>query len=62
MAGEPVLVKHKGGRFRIVPEAPVDRLSRITPMQIINPEVGEEAEARLKEEMQREWEEDWKYL
>jgi antitoxin (DNA-binding transcriptional repressor) of toxin-antitoxin stability system len=61
-AGEPVSVRHKGGRFRIVPESPVDRLSRITPMQIVNPAVGEEKEQRLKKEMQREWEDDLELL
>ncbi len=64
MGGAEVWVKHKGRRFRLVPEnAPGDKLSRITPMQILVPG-GPDLEdldfkAKLLAEMQAEWEADW---
>lgn len=60
--GTEVWVTHKGKRFRIVPEEKPDKLSRITRMQIINPDVPESAELEMKEEMRREWERDWDEL
>ncbi len=63
MSGTEVWVTHEGGRFKIVPETqPVTRFSRITPMQIINPNSSEEDEVRMKEEMRLAWEKDWEDL
>lgn len=61
-AGEPIVILHKGQRFRIVPETPLDRLSRLTPMQVINPNVDEQAEATMRDEMRQAWEQDWETL
>ena len=60
LEGGEVWVRHKGRRFRIVPEGqPVDRLSRITPMQIVNSEGSVPHDAALLAEMTRAWEKDW---
>ena len=60
--GTEVSVTHKGRRFRIVPEKKFDRLSRITPMQFINPDVPESVETEMREEMRRKWTADWDEL
>jgi hypothetical protein len=64
MEGTEVWVKHKGGRIKLTPESkPMSRLSRITPMQIINPDLPDFNEpafkAQMLEEMEAEWEKDW---
>ena len=60
--GEPLWILHKGNRFRIVPEIKTgDRFSRITPMQVIHPESGED-DRILQEEMRRAWEDEWSIL
>jgi antitoxin (DNA-binding transcriptional repressor) of toxin-antitoxin stability system len=63
MSGVDVWVTHKGNRFKVVPEGkPVSRLSRLTPMEIMNPNSPEEDETRMKEEMRAAWEKDWEDL
>jgi prevent-host-death family protein len=67
MEGRDVWITHKGRRFKIVPEnPPADRLSRITPMEIINPATPDLLDPALKVEMMAEmetaWERDWKTL
>jgi prevent-host-death family protein len=62
MAGDEVVVTHKGGRFRIAPEKPVDKLSRITPMVVINPDGPGLEDESWKEEMRLEWEKDWESI
>jgi antitoxin (DNA-binding transcriptional repressor) of toxin-antitoxin stability system len=58
--GREVWVTHKGRRLKIVPEGPpVSRLSRITPMEVINYDKGGLENTGLLEEMTREWEADW---
>ena len=57
--GEEVLVSHKGERFRLLPEKPVSKLSRIIPMQVFNPESTEADEEKMKLEIQAEWEAKW---
>jgi hypothetical protein len=60
LSGEPIYVTHKGKRFRIVPDVkPGERLSKLTPLQIINPQFGELEDAVMKEEMAQAWENDW---
>ena len=60
LEGQEVWFTHKGRRLKIVPEGkPVSRLSRITPMDIINYAEGGLANTGLLEEMTREWEADW---
>jgi antitoxin (DNA-binding transcriptional repressor) of toxin-antitoxin stability system len=58
LEGKEVWVKHKGRRVRIVPEHPVDKLSRITPMDIIAPSADLEDDS-WKTAMMREWEQKW---
>jgi hypothetical protein len=67
MDGGEVWVTHKGKRFRIVPEnQPASRLSRITPLDILNPEGPDLNDPALKAEMMAEmekaWESDWSIL
>ena len=63
MEGGEVWVSHKGQRFRIAPDGkPVSRLSRITPLEVINPEATELGDSELREEMARAWEKDWSTL
>jgi len=60
LEGAEVWVTHKGRRLKIVPEGkPVSRLSRITPMEVINYAAGGLENTGLLEEMTREWEADW---
>jgi antitoxin (DNA-binding transcriptional repressor) of toxin-antitoxin stability system len=65
--GEEVWFTHKGRRIKIVPEGqPTSRLSRITPVEIINPEISDLLDATRKAEMmaeiQKAWEKDWEEL
>jgi antitoxin (DNA-binding transcriptional repressor) of toxin-antitoxin stability system len=60
LEGTEVWVTHKGRRVKIVPEGRlVSRLSRITPMDIINYAEGGLENTGLLEEMTRAWEADW---
>ena len=65
--GKDVRFTHKGKRFRIVPEdVAVDKLSRITPMQVLvdeNFDLDDPAfKAERMAEMEKEWEKDWSQL
>ena len=67
MDGEEVWVIHKGRRFKVVPEIkPASRLSRITPLEVINPKSPagspKRSDRSLQEEMVRAWERDWSTL
>jgi len=63
LEGNEVWVTHKGHRLKIAPEdAPASRLSRITPLEVINPEWPELNEVSLQDEMVRAWESDWATL
>jgi antitoxin (DNA-binding transcriptional repressor) of toxin-antitoxin stability system len=67
MDGKEVWVIHKGRRFKVVPEIrPGSRLSRITPLEVINPSTAAGSRKRnnqsLQEEMVRAWERDWSTL
>jgi antitoxin (DNA-binding transcriptional repressor) of toxin-antitoxin stability system len=63
MAGEEIWVTCKGRRFRMMPEGPpINRLSRIKPMDIINSEAQETVDESLQTEMIRAWERDWSAL
>jgi antitoxin (DNA-binding transcriptional repressor) of toxin-antitoxin stability system len=64
LEGGEVWVSHKGRRVRIVPESPTgSRLSRITPMEVLNPVASDLNDPALKAEtmaeMQKAWESDW---
>ncbi len=65
--GEDVWFTHKGRRIKIVPEGqPLSRLSRITPVEIINPETRDLLDASRKAErtmeIEKAWEKDWERL
>jgi hypothetical protein len=65
--GAEVWVSHKGKRFRIAAEnQPTSRLSRITPLAILNPEAPALNDPDLKAdqmaEMEKAWESDWSAL
>jgi prevent-host-death family protein len=67
MEGKEVWVVHKGRRFKVVPEIkPGSRLSRITPLALINPASAtgsmKRSDRSLQEEMVRAWERDWSTL
>lgn len=62
-SGAEVWVTYKDRRFQVAPETkPLSRFSRITPMEVINPDSSEEDEVKMKEEMRLEWEKDWEDL
>jgi antitoxin (DNA-binding transcriptional repressor) of toxin-antitoxin stability system len=65
--GEEVWFTHKGRRIKIVPEGQsASRLSRITPVEIINPEMPNLNDAARKtemlSEMEKAWKKDWESL
>ncbi len=67
LEGEEVWFTHRGRRIKIVPEDQRgSRLSRITPVEIINPEAHDLLDAARKAErmaeMEKAWESDWKSL
>jgi prevent-host-death family protein len=67
MEGKEVWVVHKGRRFKVVPETkPGSRLSRITPLALINSASPagsmKRSDRSLQEEMVRAWERDWSTL
>lgn len=50
-------------RSKFAPEIPrASRLSRITSLEIINPEPPDQNVSRLLEEMTRTWQNDWSSL
>jgi antitoxin (DNA-binding transcriptional repressor) of toxin-antitoxin stability system len=59
--GEPVEFTHKGQVIRLVPEQKSSKLSRLTPMQIVNPRTPDlkDAKRALLAEMEKEWTKDW---
>jgi hypothetical protein len=63
LKGNPVEFVHKGVTFKVIPGQATDKLSNITPLQIINPDCNIEAcGAELLAEMEKEWEKDWSQL
>ena len=60
LEGGEVWVTHKGRRVKIVPEGPpASRLSRISPMEIVNHGSDVMDDPDLLAEMTRAWEKDW---
>lgn len=57
--GEEVLVSHKGEQFRLIPEKPVDKLSRIRPVPVFHPDSTEADERKMKQEILAEMEAEW---
>jgi prevent-host-death family protein len=63
MNGREVWVTYKGQRFRIVPEESCgSRLSRFTPLEIVNPESPGLTDPSFQQGMVRAWERDWSTL
>ena len=64
LRGEPLSFIHKGVHFKVVPEIQADRLSRLMPLQVINPKYSDSnIQANgLQEEMEKTWQEDWSTL
>jgi hypothetical protein len=67
LEGNEVWVSHKGRRLKLVPEGKAaSRLSRITPMEILNPaslDLNDPAlKAEMMAEMEKAWESDWSSL
>ena len=56
MSGVEVHVTHKGKSLRLIPDEPVDKLSRITPLDGI---IGDLDDRPDKQAMRLEWEKDW---
>jgi hypothetical protein len=63
LKGAVVEFTHKGVTFKVVPEKPTDKVSNITPLQVINPQYSlESAASELRTEMEKEWQKDWSQL
>jgi antitoxin (DNA-binding transcriptional repressor) of toxin-antitoxin stability system len=63
LEGEEVWVAHRGRRFRIAPDRPSgSRLSRLTPLEIIDPEAPDLNTSSPKDEMEQAWTRDWSDL
>ncbi len=63
MQGEPLYITHRNRRFRIVPEGISQTgVEALTPLQIINPKAPDLDDPSWKNEMIKEWEEDWAEL
>jgi hypothetical protein len=63
LKGTVVEFTHKGVKFKVVPDKQTDKISNITPLQVINPEYNfESAVTELRTEMEKEWEKDWRQL
>ena len=59
LAGNEIHVSYKGKSFSLTPDEPVDRLSRITPLDFV---IGDLDDRPDKEAMRLEWEKDWAEL
>ncbi len=63
LKGTVVEFTHKGVTFQVVAERPSDKISNITPLQVINPNYSlDSAATELQEAMEKEWEKDWSQL
>jgi hypothetical protein len=63
LKGTVVEFTHKGVTFKVIPDKASDKLSNLTPLQVINPHYSlESAAIELQTEMEKEWEEDWRQL
>jgi len=63
MEGEDLWFTHKGQRFKVAPEvAPPSKLSRLTPLDLINTDGPGLEDESWKEEMRLAWEKDWETI
>jgi antitoxin (DNA-binding transcriptional repressor) of toxin-antitoxin stability system len=58
LKGEPVEFTHKGVVFKVIPETPISKLSRLTREAVVVPGASLDTSDLLKE-MEAEWEKDW---
>jgi hypothetical protein len=58
LKGEAVEFIHKGVVFKVVPEVPVSKLSKLTRETVVAPEASLDTTELLKE-MEAEWAKDW---
>ena len=58
LKGEAVEFIHKGVVFKVVPETPLSKLSRLTRETVVAPGPDLDTTELLKE-MEAEWEKDW---
>jgi antitoxin (DNA-binding transcriptional repressor) of toxin-antitoxin stability system len=58
LEGKPIEFIHKGVVFKVVPETPVLKLSKLTRETVVAPGVSLDTSELLKE-MEAEWEKDW---
>jgi len=65
LRGAVVEFTHKGVTFKVVHKQSTDKLSNVTPLEVINPAYGGDLESgavELQKEMTKEWEKDWSQL
>ena len=63
LKGTVVEFTHKGVTFKVIPDKPSNKVSNITPLQVINPNYSLESAANdLQAEMEKEWAKDWSQL
>jgi hypothetical protein len=63
LQGNVVEFVHKGVKFRVTPERINDKLSKLTALEVINPEYDlNSAMGTLRQEMQDAWEHDWREI
>ena len=58
LEGKPIEFIHKGFVFKVVPETPVPKLSKLTREAVVSPDANLDTVELLKE-MEAEWEKDW---
>ena len=58
LQGEPVEFTHKGIVFKVIPEIPTSKLSRLTKESVVASGATLDT-AELLKEMEAEWEKDW---
>ena len=58
LQGQPIAFIHKGVIFKVVPETPTSKLSRLTRETVVAPGASLDTTTLLKE-MEIEWEKDW---
>ncbi len=64
LGGEPVEFTYKGKVLRMTPKKKISKLSRLTPMPVVNPDLSDldQAARELYREMEKEWSADWDEL
>jgi hypothetical protein len=58
LQGERVEFVHKGVVFKVIPEVPLSKLSRLTHETVVSPGASLDT-AELLKEMEVEWQKDW---